>query len=221
MAKGILGKKIGITQIFDEKGFSIPVTVVHVADNIVIQQKNLEKDGYQATKLGFGSRKEKLTKKPLLGIFKKIKIVPKSFIKEIRFISSIQNKLTNFEVGSVVPATELFSSGEFVDVTAVSIGKGFAGPIKRHNQTKGPETHGSRFHRRPGSMGPIKGKIKGKKLAGQMGHTQVTIQNLKLVSIHSEKELFLIQGSIPGPKNSFVVIKSSVKKMKGGVDNNA
>lgn len=211
MAKGILGKKLGMTQIFNEKGVSIPVTVVDVCDNVVLQQKTVEKDGYQSTQLGFCSKKDKLTTKPLLGHFNKVNSEPKYFIKEISFASNEINELKDLKEGQSLDIN-LFAPKEIIDVTGISKGKGFSGSIKRHNQSRGPESHGSRYHRRPGSMGPIKGNITGKKLPGQLGHEQVTLQNLKLYNVDSDKKLFLIEGSIPGPKKSFLVIKSAVKK---------
>ncbi|KND62792.1 50S ribosomal protein L3 [Candidatus Phytoplasma phoenicium] len=214
MAKGILGRKLGMTQVFDEKGFSIPVTVVDVSENTIIQHKTLEKDGYQAVQLGFGTKKNTKTSKPLKGHFDKAQTHPKVFLKEISFASNIQNEMSMLGVGSL--KNLLFQPGDLVDVTSISKGKGFQGSIKRHNQSKGPETHGSRYHRRPGSMGPIKGNIKGKNLPGQMGFQQVTLQNLKIVSIkNDEKKLFLIKGSIPGPKKRLVLIKSAVKTIMG------
>ncbi|QTX02777.1 50S ribosomal protein L3 [Candidatus Phytoplasma luffae] len=211
MAKGILGRKIGITQIFDEKGILTPVTVVDVSDNIVLQQKTIEKDGYQSTQLGFGSKTKKTTTKPLLGHFNKTKTEPKYFIREISFLPNEINELSQLSEGTKLDIN-LFDTKEIIDVIGISKGKGFAGSIKRHNQSRGPESHGSRYHRRPGSMGPIKGNITGKKLPGQMGHKQVTLQNLTLYSIDSEKKLFLIKGNIPGPKKGFLIIKSAVKK---------
>ncbi|KAB8122124.1 50S ribosomal protein L3 ['Cynodon dactylon' phytoplasma] len=203
-----------MTQIFDEKGYSIPVTIIDVADNIVLQQKKKEKDGYLATQLGFGTKRLKSLTKPLLGHFDKTKSIPKYFIKEISFSScdNCNNKLLNLKEGQNLEIDNLFKSGDIVDITGISKGKGFSGCIKRHNQRRGPETHGSRYHRRPGSMGPIKGNIKGKKLPGQMGNSKVTIQNLKIVSVDVKNKLFLIKGNIPGPKKSFIVIKSAIKQ---------
>ncbi|MEZ0180037.1 50S ribosomal protein L3 ['Camptotheca acuminata' phytoplasma] len=212
MSKGILGQKIGITQIFDDKGFLIPVTVVDVSDNVVLQQKTIEKDGYQATQLGFKSKKAKLTTKPLLGHFNKSKTEPKYFVREISFLSDEVNELKDLKEGTVLD-NNLFSEKEIIDVIGISKGKGFAGSIKRHNQSRGPESHGSRYHRRPGSMGPIKGNITGKKLPGRMGHQRVTIQNLTIHSVDAEKKILLIKGNVPGPKKSFVIIKSAVKKV--------
>ncbi|WBL31266.1 50S ribosomal protein L3 [Candidatus Phytoplasma sacchari] len=218
--KGILGKKIGMTQIFDQKGHSIPVTIIDIAENVVLQQKKNEKEGYLATQLGYGFKKNKSITKPLLGHFNKSKSNPKYFIREIIFSSEFNDsKLLSLNEGQTVEIKDFFKSGDIVDVTGVSKGKGFSGCIKRHNQRRGPETHGSRYHRRPGSMGPIKGNIKGKKLPGQMGNSKVTIQNLKIISIDNQKKLFLIKGSIPGPKKSFVVIKSAIKQKNKGVKN--
>ncbi|WP_341266596.1 50S ribosomal protein L3 [Candidatus Phytoplasma fraxini] len=211
MAKGILGKKLGMTQILTEKGFFIPITVVDISGNVVLQQKTIEKDGYQATQLGFDSKKEKLTNKPLKGHFNKSNTEPKYFVREISFASHENNELKDLQEGTVLD-NNFFVSKEIIDVIGISKGKGFSGSIQRHNQSRGPESHGSRYHRRPGSMGPIKGNITGKKLPGQLGNEQVTIQNLTLYDVDIEKGLFLIHGSIPGNKKSFVVIKSAVKK---------
>ncbi|WP_017193307.1 50S ribosomal protein L3 [Vaccinium witches'-broom phytoplasma] len=212
MAKGILGRKLGMTQIFDEQGFVIPVTVVDVSDNVVLQQKTIEKDGYQATQLGFASKKEKLSTKPLIGHFGKARTTPKYFVRELSFLPDFKNELASLEVGQTL-TQDIFQTGEIVDVVGISKGKGFAGSIKRHNQSRGPESHGSRYHRRPGSMGPIKGNIKGKKLPGHMGCETVTVQNLKIVSVVSDKKLFLIKGNVPGPKKGFLIVKTAVKKM--------
>jgi large subunit ribosomal protein L3 len=217
MSKGILGKKIGMTQIFEENGTSIPVTIVDISNNVILQQKTNEKDGYIATQLGFSNKKEKNTKKPLLGHFNKTKNTPKYFIKEISFLSNEENELSNLKEGIVLEKENWFKIGDIVDITGTSKGKGFAGSIKRHNQKRGPETHGSRYHRRPGSMGPIKGNIKGKKLPGHLGNAKVTLQNLKIVSIDIEKKIFLIKGSVPGSNKSCIIIKSAVKKKNKGV----
>ncbi|MBP5835651.1 50S ribosomal protein L3 [Candidatus Phytoplasma meliae] len=213
MAQGILGKKIGMTQIFNEQGVLIPVTIIDVASNVVLQQKNNETDGYQATQIGYDPKREKNTTKQLLGHFKKAHTAPKRFIKEIIF-KDINSPLTQLAVGETVSPS--FKAGDLVDVTGTSKGKGFSGSIKRHNQSRGPESHGSRYHRRPGSMGPIKGKLKGKKLPGQMGHETVTIQNLMIVDVNQSKNLFLIKGNVPGPNKGFVVIKTAVKKIIKG-----
>ncbi len=210
MAKGILGRKLGMTQVFDENGVLVPVTVIDVADNVVLQQKNVETDGYVATQVGFDTKREKLSNKPELGHVKKANTAPKRFVKELRFDEGLENELLSIAVGAPV-SIELFKAGETVDVQGTSKGKGFAGSIKRHNQHRGPMAHGSRYHRGPGSMGPIKGNMKGKNLPGQMGHETVTIQNLKIVNVDVENQVLLISGSIPGPKKGFVVVKSAVK----------
>lgn len=211
MAKGILGKKIGMTQIFNEHGVLIPVTVIEVANNVVLQQKTVETDGYVATQLGFDDKRESLSNKPEMGHMAKANTKPKRFVREIRFLGD--NDLSNLSVGDVV-SSDIFAIGDYVDVTGISKGKGFQGAIKRHNQRKGPMTHGSRYHRGPGSMGPIKGNLKGKNLPGQMGDEQVTIQNLKVVGVDTEHQVLLISGSVPGPRKGFVVVKSAVKKIK-------
>jgi large subunit ribosomal protein L3 len=212
MAKGILGRKLGMTQIFDENGVLVPVTVVDVADNVVLQQKTVETDGYVATQVGFETKREKLSNKPEQGHVKKANTAPKRFIKEIRF-EGLDNDLANLAVGDLVK-TDLFNVGEMIDVTGTSKGKGFEGTIKRHNQHRGPMTHGSRYHRGPGSIGPMKGKYKGKKLPGQMGHETVTIQNLKVAGVDVENQVLLISGSVPGPNKGLVVVKTAIKSVK-------
>jgi large subunit ribosomal protein L3 len=213
MAKGILGRKLGMTQIFDENGVLIPVTVVDVADNVVLQQKTVETDGYVATQVGFETKRDKLSNKPEQGHVKKANTAPKRFIREIRFKEELKNELVDLAVGDLV-SNEIFSVGEVVDVTGTSKGKGFEGTIKRHNQSRGPMTHGSRYHRGPGSMGAIKGKLKGKNLPGQMGAEQVTIQNLKIAGVDKENQLLLISGSVPGPNKGLVVVRSAIKSAK-------
>ncbi|MBN2267995.1 MAG: 50S ribosomal protein L3 [Acholeplasmataceae bacterium] len=213
MAKGILGRKLGMTQIFDENGVLVPVTVIDVADNVVLQQKSVEADGYVATQVGFESKRENLSNKPEQGHVKKANTAPKRFIKEIRFKEELKNELADLAVGELVN-TDLFKVGEEIDVTGTSKGKGFAGSIKRHNQSRGPMTHGSRYHRGPGSMGPIKGKLKGKNLPGHMGHEQVTIQNLTVAGVDIENQLLLVSGSVPGPKKGFVIVKTAIKSAK-------
>jgi len=213
MAKGILGRKLGMTQIFDENGVLVPVTVIDVADNVVLQQKTMETDGYVATQVGFETKRDKLSNKPEQGHVKKANTAPKRFVKEIRFKEELKNELVDLAVGDLVK-NELFQVGEEIDVTCTSKGKGFAGSIKRHNQSRGPMTHGSRYHRRPGSMGPIKGKLKGKNLPGQMGAEQVTVQNLKIVGVDVENQLLLISGSVPGPQKGLVIVRSAVKSGK-------
>jgi large subunit ribosomal protein L3 len=213
MAKGILGRKLGMTQIFDENGVLVPVTVIDVADNVVLQQKTAETDGYVATQIGFESKRESLSNKPAMGHVKKANTAPKRFVKEIRFTEGLENELTAIGVGETV-APDMFAAGEVVDVTGTSKGKGFAGTIKRHNQHRGPMTHGSRYHRGPGSMGAVKGKLKGKNLPGQMGAERVTIQNLKIVTVDTDNQLLLVSGSVPGPNKGLVIVRSTVKHGK-------
>ena len=209
MSKGILGRKVGMTQIFDENGVLIPVTVVDVADNVVLQQKTLEVDGYVATQVGFETKRESLANKPAMGHVAKANTAPKRFIKEIRFKEG-QNELAALEVGAVI-SPDIFSEGDVIDVTGTSKGKGFQGNIKRHNQRMGFKSHGSRYHRGPGSMGAVKGNLKGKPLPGQMGNVKITIQNLKIAKVDVEKQVILISGSIPGPNKGLVMIKTAVK----------
>jgi large subunit ribosomal protein L3 len=207
MTKGILGKKLGMTQVFTPEGLVIPVTVIQAGPCTVLQKKDAENDGYEAIQIGFEDKKEKNAIKPELGHAKKAGATPKRYIKEFRGI-----QISEYEVGQEIKA-DLFAEGEFVDVTGTSKGKGFQGVIKRHNQSTGPMAHGSRYHRGPGSMGSIQANRvpKGKKLPGHMGHETVTIQRLEVVKVDVERNVLLIKGSIPGPKNSFVSVKSTVK----------
>ena len=205
--KGILGKKIGMTQVFATDGKLIPVTVVSVEPNVVMQVKTKEKDGYDAIQLGFSTKREKLSNKPEMGHAKKANTAPKRFLKEIRGVEA-----RNYELGQEIKC-DFFENGEVVDVTGTSKGKGFQGVIKRYNQTRGPMGHGSQYHRGVGSLGTRLPKrvFKGKHLPGHMGNEIVTIQNLEVVSTDLENNVILIKGNVPGPKNSFVVIRSSVK----------
>ncbi|AUB32096.1 50S ribosomal protein L3 [Spiroplasma floricola] len=206
--KGILGRKLEMTQIFSENGKLIPVTVIFVEQNTVLQVKSVEKDGYQALKLGTVTKRANLLNKPDMGQFKKVNSEPKRFVKEIR-------DMEGYETGAIINAADVFNAGEFVDVTGISKGKGFAGAIKRHNYSRGPMGHGSGYHRGIGSMGAIINRIfKSKKMAGHMGHEQVTIQNLEVVKIDAERNLVLVKGSVPGPRKGFVVIKQNVKGRK-------
>ncbi|MCP8618046.1 50S ribosomal protein L3 [Salirhabdus salicampi] len=207
MAKGILGKKIGMTQLFSEDGELVPVTVVQVEPNVVLQKKTTENDGYEAIQIGIADKKEVRANKPEKGHAEKANTNPKRYIREIRNAG-----LGDYEVGQELKV-DLFEAGETVDVTGTSKGKGFQGAIKRHNQSRGPMTHGSRYHRRPGTMGPIDPMhvLKGKKLPGQMGGETVTIQNLEVVKVDTENNLLLIKGNVPGAKKSFVQITSAVK----------
>ncbi|QUE86772.1 50S ribosomal protein L3 [Exiguobacterium alkaliphilum] len=206
MAKGILGTKLGMTQIFNEAGEVVPVTVVAVEGNVVLQLKTVETDGYEAVQLGFSDVKESRQNKPAKGHAAKANATPKRFIKEIR------TSVEGYEIGQEIKA-DIFAAGELVDVTGTSKGKGFQGAIKRHGQSRGPMAHGSRYHRRPGSMGPVAPNrvFKGKLLPGQMGGERKTIQNLEVVKVDVERGLVLVKGAIPGARKSNVIIKSAVK----------
>lgn len=208
--KGILGKKLGMTQIFTEEGIVVPVTVVEAGPNVVTQVKTVEKDGYNAIQVGFEDAKEKSLNKPQKGHLAAANVL-KKHLKEFRV-----DAVEEFIVGQEIKA-DLFAAGEKIDVTGTSKGKGFQGPIKRHGQSRGPESHGSRYHRRPGSMGACSfpGRVfKNKKLAGHMGSVKVTVQNLEVVRVDADKNLILVKGAIPGPKGSMVTIKEAVKSSK-------
>lgn len=213
MAKGILGKKIGMTQIFEADGRMIPVTVVEAGPCVVIQNKTVETDGYNAVQLGFGELKEKHTNKPMKGHFDKAGLSPLKFIKELRLAAP-----SEFAVGQKL-AADIFTAGEIIDATGISRGKGFAGVIKRHNFSRGPMAHGSKSHREPGSMGPMHsghgGRVmKGKKLPGRMGSAKVTVQRLTVAKVDIDRNLILVKGSIPGAAGSFVVLRETVKPVK-------
>lgn len=204
--KGILGKKIGMTQVFTAEGSVVPVTVVEAGPVVITQIKTMENDGYQAIQIGYQEAKEKALNKPEKGHLAKAGAL-KKHLKEFRMDS-----LEGFEVGQEIKA-DLFAEGEKIDVTGISKGKGFQGPIKRHGQSRGPESHGSRYHRRPGSMGACSypGRVfKNKKLAGHMGSVKVTVKNLEVVKVDAEKNLLLIKGAIPGAKGSVVTVKEAL-----------
>ncbi len=205
--KGILGRKIGMTQVFTESGKLIPVTVVEVEKNVVTQIKTKENDGYDAIQLGFGNTREKLATKASAGHTAKAQTTPKRFFREIKGVD-----VNSYTLGQEITA-DIFTPGEVVDVTGTTKGKGFQGVIKRHGQSRGPMGHGSHYHRRPGSMGTMRPMrvFKGKKLAGHMGTLTVTIQNLEVVAVDTENNVILISGNIPGPKKGLVVIRSAVK----------
>ena len=207
MVKGILGRKLGMTQVFTKSGKLVPVTVIEVGKNVVTQIKTTETDGYDAIQLGFSEVKEKNTTKAIAGHTSKANTTPKRFFKEIRGVD-----VTNYTLGQEVGA-DLFEVGEVVDVTGVTKGHGFQGVIKRHGQSRGPMGHGSHYHRRPGSMGTMRPMrvFKGKKLAGHMGTLTVTIQNLEIVAVDTENNVILVSGNVPGPKNGLLIIKSAVK----------
>ena len=205
--KGILGRKIGMTQVFTKSGNLIPVTVVQVEPNVVTQVKTKANDGYESIQLGFDTKREKLATKASVGITNKANTTPKRFFKEIRGVD-----VNNYSLGQEIKA-DIFTAGEVVDVTGTTKGKGFQGVIKRHNQSCGPMGHGSHYHRGPGSMGTMRPMrvFKGKKLPGHMGDLTVTIQNLEIVAVDMENNVILVKGNIPGAKKSLVIIKSAVK----------
>ena len=208
MKKGIIGKKVGMTQIFDEVGNVIPVTVIETTPNTVVQIKTIEKDGYNAIQLGYGEIKDKHINKPEKGHFSKANLTPKKHLREFR----VEN-IENYKVGDEVKA-DIFQAGEKIDVQGITKGKGFQGVIKRHGQHRGPMGHGSMYHRRPGSMGSTStpGRVfKGKKLPGHMGRVTVTIQNLDVVRVDMDKNVILVKGSVPGAKGAILKVKSAVK----------
>jgi large subunit ribosomal protein L3 len=205
MTKGILGRKIGMTQVFAENGELIPVTVIEAAPNVVLQKKTVDTDGYEAIQVGFEDLREKLSNKPAKGHASKANATPKRFVRELRGASE-------YEVGQEVKV-DIFAEGDIIDVTGISKGKGFQGAIKRHGQSRGPMSHGSRYHRRPGSMGPVAPNrvFKGKALAGRMGGERVTVQNLVVVKVDAERNLLLVKGNVPGARKALVTVKSAVK----------
>ena len=213
MAKAILGRKLGMTQIFAEEGRVVPVTVVESGNNFVLRSKTVESDGYNAVQIGFGDIKEKNVTKPLKGQFEKAGVKAVRFIREMRLAAP-----SEYNVGDTI-GVDIFAEGDLVDVVGTSKGKGFAGGIKRHNFARGPMGHGSKSHREPGSTGAmISGPggrvLKGKKLPGRMGGERVTVQRLTVVRVDADRNLILIKGAIPGPKKGFVVIKDTVKPAK-------
>ena len=210
MKKAILGKKVGMTQIFDKNGRAIPVTVVEAGPCTVVQVKTKDADGYEAIQLGFGEVKEKKLIKPTKGHFTKANVTQKKHLREFRL------EEISYNVGDEIKA-DIFTAGESVDVTGTSKGKGFQGVIKRHGQSRGPMGHGSMYHRRPGSMGSTStpGRVyKGKNLPGHMGVETVTVQNLEIVKVDLDKNVLLIKGSVPGNKGAILKIRNSVKSTK-------
>ena len=203
--KGILGRKVGMTQVFTTEGKLIPVTVVSVEPNTVMQVKTVETDGYNAIQLGVVDKKEKNASRASVGHAKKANTTPKRFLKEIR-------DCEGYQVGDKVSA-DVFEVGAIVDVTGTSKGKGFAGTIKRHGQSRGPMAHGSHYHRGPGSLGTMLPKrvLKGKKLPGHMGNVTVTVQNLEIIEVNPAENYILVSGNVPGAKNALVLIKSAIK----------
>lgn len=209
MKKAILGKKIGMTQVFTAEGLAVPVTVVEAGPCVVAQVKTIEKDGYNAIQVGFQDALERKMNKPLKGHFGKLKLALKKYLREFRLAD-----ISTYNVGDEIKS-DIFEAGEMVDVQGISKGKGFQGVIKRHGQHRGPMSHGSMYHRRPGSMGPTSspGRVfPGKKLPGQMGSVTVSVQNLEVVKVDAERNLLLIKGSVPGVKGSVIKIRSAVKQ---------
>ncbi|SHJ05971.1 50S ribosomal protein L3 [Desulfofundulus thermosubterraneus] len=207
MPKGILGRKVGMTQIFNDAGQAIPVTVIEAGPCIVVQKKTPERDGYSAIQLGFGEKPERLVNKPLKGHFAKAGVRPLRFLRELR----VEN-VEDYQVGQEIKA-DVFTTGERVDVVGTSRGRGFAGGIKRHGFHRGPMAHGSKYHRRPGSLG-AKGParvFKGRKLPGHYGVERVTVQNLEVVRVDPERNLLAVKGSVPGPRGGLLLVKETVK----------
>ncbi|MCF8566009.1 50S ribosomal protein L3 [Alicyclobacillus tolerans] len=208
--KGILGRKLGMTQVFSEDGNVIPVTVIEAGPCVVLQKKEQATDGYEAVQLGFADQKPNRANKAEQGHAQKANTAAKRFVREFRGV-----ELGTYEVGQQVNA-DVFAAGEVVDVIGTSKGKGYAGPVKRHNQHRGPMAHGSKYHRGVGSLGSIAANrvFKGQSMAGRMGGERVTVQNLEVVRVDTERNLLLIKGAVPGPKHSFVAIRSAIKAGK-------
>ncbi|MFC6169658.1 50S ribosomal protein L3 [Loigolactobacillus jiayinensis] len=207
--KGILGTKVGMTQVFTESGELIPVTVIQATPNVVLQLKTPETDGYDAVQVGFQDKREVLSNKPAKGHVAKANTTPKRFIREFRDVD-----LGDIKVGDEIKV-DTFEAGEIVDVTGTTKGHGFQGVIKKNNQHRGPMAHGSRYHRRPGSLGAIINRVfPGKQLPGRMGNNTVTIQNLEVVRVDTDRNVILIKGNVPGAKKSLITIKNAVKAAK-------
>ena len=206
--KGILGTKVGMTQVFTTNGKLIPVTVIEIEPNVVTQIKTVAKEGYDAIQLGYKTVREKVSNKPKVGHTKKANTEPKRFLREIRGVN-----VNDYTLGQELKA-DVFTKGEIVDVSGISKGKGFQGVIKRHNQSRGPMGHGSQYHRGVGSLGTMLPMhvLKGKKLPGHMGNVACTIQNLEIIDVDLENNVILVKGNVPGPKKSLVMIRTSVKK---------
>lgn len=212
MNKFILGKKIGMTQVFNENGLSLPVTVIQAGPCPVVQKKNMENDGYMSLKVGFGEVSEKRLNKPDKGLFAKVRIPVKKHLREFRI-----NDVDKYEVGQEIKVSDMFQDGDRIDVSGISKGKGFQGTIKRYGQSGGPETHGSMYHRRVGSMGSNTSParvFKGKRLPGHMGVDKITVQNLIVVRVDADRNLLLVKGAVPGPKGGLLVIRETVKSGK-------
>ncbi|GLB46605.1 50S ribosomal protein L3 [Philodulcilactobacillus myokoensis] len=204
--KGILGKKVGMTQVFDQNGELVPVTVVDVTPNVVLQKKTEENDGYNAIQLGFDDKRAVLSNKPEKGHVAKAKTTPKRFVKEIK-----NADLGDIKVSDKVSA-DVFQAGDVVDVTGISKGHGYQGNVHKDNQSRGPETHGSRYHRRPGSLGVIINRVvKGMKLPGRMGNNRVTMQNLEVIKTDTDDNVILIKGNVPGTRKSLLLVRSAAR----------
>ncbi|MBQ7864622.1 MAG: 50S ribosomal protein L3 [Lachnospiraceae bacterium] len=209
MKKAILATKVGMTQIFNENGMLIPVTVLQATPNVVTQVKTVENDGYAAVQVGFGEIRDVLVNKPRKGHFAKAGVANKRFLKEFKFENAAE-----YTVGQEIKA-DIFAEGDKIDATGTSKGKGFQGAIKRHGLSRGPMKHGSKYHRHAGSNGPATtpGRVfKGKHMPGQMGNVKVTVQNLEVVKVDVENNLLLVKGAVPGPKKALLVLKETVKK---------
>ena len=209
MKKAILATKVGMTQIFNENGMLIPVTVLQATPNVVTQVKTVENDGYAAVQVGFGEIRDVLVNKPRKGHFAKAGVANKRFLKEFKFENAAE-----YTVGQEIKA-DIFAEGDKIDATGTSKGKGFQGAIKRHGLSRGPMKHGSKYHRHAGSNGPATtpGRVfKGKHMPGQMGAVKVTVQNLEVVKVDTENNLLLVKGAVPGPKKALLVLKETVKK---------
>ena len=211
MKKAILATKVGMTQIFNEDGTLIPVTVLQAGPCVVTQIKTVENDGYSAVQVGFGDKRESLVNKPMKGQFSKAGVSCKRFVREFKFENA-----EDYKVADEIKA-DIFAAGDKIDATAIAKGKGFQGAIKRHGQSRGPMAHGSKYHRHAGSNGSCSTPsrvFKGKKMPGHMGGKKVTTQNLEVVRVHPEKNLLIVKDAVPGPKKSLVTIKESVKAGK-------
>ncbi len=210
MKKAILATKVGMTQIFTDDGVLVPVTVLQAGPCVVTQVKTVENDGYASVQVGFGDIRESLVNKPEKGHFDKAGVSVKRFLREFRFENSDE-----YAVGQEIKA-DVFAAGDHIDATAISKGKGYQGAIKRHGQSRGPMAHGSKYHRHAGSNGSASDPSRvfpGKKMPGQMGNVQVTVQNLEIVRVDAENNLLLVKGAVPGPKKSLVTIKETVKSL--------
>ena len=210
MKKAILATKVGMTQIFNEDGVLIPVTVLQAGPCVVTQVKTEENDGYSAVQVGYADKRENLVNKPMKGHFEKAGVSCKRFVKEFKLDNAAE-----YELGQEIKV-DVFEAGDHIDATAISKGKGYQGAIKRHGQSRGPMAHGSKYHRHAGSNGAASDPskvFKGKKMPGQMGNKQITIQNLEVVRVDAENNLLLVKGAVPGPKNSLVTIKETVKSL--------